>query len=547
MPRNGSLFMLFSALAVCLHTLKLHICMLWLTMVLRKPAIARRIIAIDLLRRSDQMQGHRRRAQSTPASRFRFRHSLVRDLQPNQARFRSKTHGLVAATMQGGEHTHERVKSKTPAASLLTAANLEGSYLRSEQSGINEIYKLDTTAKRSVTDSELPSVPRKVSTTGSSAIAQNFHEDHAQAGSKESPIFISTCAPPTPLVSPTEEARCEYTCEKTPEQGETRRTMTGQLQPHNDFWHTPPLSDIGSASSDTTSAEKRHWPSCTKSSTTVDNQADVTEGAKENSCVDPCPMLTDAESRARKRWSAFSMDSISTAIRKSSTANLRARTKIDGGLLEFKAKMAEPKEPLPTSKHRRILSLNLPIRPCSSQLDRTPHTPSRPTSFITPASRTVHDAVDAATQTEAELQYKQRHIFVGTVSLHAFLEVLETTTLNTTTKLAVMKGFTALASKEQLRARRDSLDPEDWNLVTRITADITDFDYLVLARVQLGSISLQQFVDAIPFNVFEEVPVTTVVEAFKVASHLDAIESRNTSSKARVFRDLLLSRSNPVD
>jgi hypothetical protein len=137
---------------------------------------------------------------------------------------------------------------------------------------------------------------------------------------------------------------------------------------------------------------------------------------------------------------------------------------------------------------------------------------------------------------EQELQYKHRHTFIGTASLHSFLEVLETSSPGTTSKLAIMKAFTILASNEQILFRQTSSSTADWNLVTRITPDISTFDCITLARVQLGSVSLQLFVDLVPFNTRSEAHIALVVDAFKVASHMDTQAGRNTRSKARAFR-----------
>jgi hypothetical protein len=64
MPRDGPLFTLLRIIAVCLHTIRLHFCMLWLTTIMQKPAIARRVIAIELLRRLDQIEGRRSTTQT---------------------------------------------------------------------------------------------------------------------------------------------------------------------------------------------------------------------------------------------------------------------------------------------------------------------------------------------------------------------------------------------------------------------------------------------------------------------------------------------------
>ncbi|KAF3039411.1 hypothetical protein E8E12_008890 [Didymella heteroderae] len=152
-----------------------------------------------------------------------------------------------------------------------------------------------------------------------------------------------------------------------------------------------------------------------------------------------------------------------------------------------------------------------------------------------------------AVQTELELEYKNRHTFIGTASLHDFLDTLETSSLGSTSKLAVMKAFTILASNEQRLYRRNSINPEGWDLVTRITPDVSDFDCVTMARVLLGSISLQLFVDSIPFDINSETPILATVEAFKNASHMDAEQARCGESKARTFRSWLLRQDRAVE
>ena len=195
---------------------------------------------------------------------------------------------------------------------------------------------------------------------------------------------------------------------------------------------------------------------------------------------------------------------------------------------------------MPGRTHRRNVSLKVPIRVASSQSSSDQHRPSTP-STSKPHAHPVSSTPTPAPQTEAELHYKQRHIFVGTASLFSFLSALETSPVGSTTRAAVLRAFTQLAAKEQQLARQRSQNPADWHLVSRITADnITDWDYVVLARVLLGSVSLQQFVDSIPFGEAEEVSLVVVVDAFKNASHVDAREDGEAGGRAGALRGWLL-------
>lgn len=556
MPRDNRLFTLVLALAVCLHTVRLHICMLWLTMVLQKPAIARRAIATELLRWSDQMDGYRRRAQSIPAPRRCFDHSLTCSLQPTQTPPRSKTYWPSAATAIGRAQDPQQDSSKVLAAGHLAASKDLDRALRLERLDQSNTSNSVTTPDQISTDSAPFGT---VSNTASSGDAYDSRASQSQAACGEKGVPAAVDAYPTPPISPTRRARRLYAqsgvaYEPTPQFGESQQTKVTRRQYS---FHTPLLSDIESASSNETCVKWKSWPS----STDVNLQHDATGGAQENHPDSPSHVLMatprvlarTGDSCTQRRWSAYSVESVSSTVRKSSPTTLRSRGKTNRGLLEFKAKAAGPREPLLTRKHRRVLSLNLPIRPSFSQPDSAPPTPAQPSTFIASTPRLSDDEATAAAQIDAELQYKQRHIFVGTASLHAFLEALETSSSETTTKPAVMKAFTALASKEQLMARRSSQNPDDWNLVTRITPDTLDYgySYITLARVQLGSISLQQFLDSIPFHFHhtchEHAPLVAVVDAFKIASHMDAVESSNSNTKARAFRTLVLSQSNPLD
>jgi len=66
MPRDSALFSLLCVITVYLHTARLYVYMLWLTMIMQRPAIARRALAIELFRRLTQMEGERRRSYSSP-------------------------------------------------------------------------------------------------------------------------------------------------------------------------------------------------------------------------------------------------------------------------------------------------------------------------------------------------------------------------------------------------------------------------------------------------------------------------------------------------
>lgn len=148
-------------------------------------------------------------------------------------------------------------------------------------------------------------------------------------------------------------------------------------------------------------------------------------------------------------------------------------------------------------------------------------------------------SVDTLTQEERDLEYKHRHTFIGTGSLDDFLENLETTPHHTATKDAAARAFVQLASSEQLYARQYSARTQRWDLVSRTTLnvmDVTSVDYVVQSQVKLGSITLRQFMELIPFDEFDEVAALRIVEAFSVASHMDATADTSAQSKARAFR-----------
>ncbi|KAF2799695.1 hypothetical protein K505DRAFT_230443, partial [Melanomma pulvis-pyrius CBS 109.77] len=184
--------------------------------------------------------------------------------------------------------------------------------------------------------------------------------------------------------------------------------------------------------------------------------------------------------------------------------------------------------------HRRKISLALPIkvRPVRHQIPLPAPTPPTVPEKTAPAS----------SQVERELEYQHRHTFIGTASLDDFLEVLELSQDHTTTKSKVAKAFVILASTEQLLARQSSSHGTGWELVSRITPDVSSghTDYLTQALVKLGSITLRQFLELIPFNDKDETAAMSVVEAFCGASHLDKTVGSGTGSKAKAFRSWLL-------
>ncbi|CAN9471713.1 unnamed protein product [Alternaria alternata] len=144
---------------------------------------------------------------------------------------------------------------------------------------------------------------------------------------------------------------------------------------------------------------------------------------------------------------------------------------------------------------------------------------------------------------ERDLEYKHRHTFIGTASLDDFIEILEISKTHTTTKGAVARAFVQLASAEQLYARQCSTRNNGWELITPTSLtvmDVTSVDYIVQLRVKLGSITLRQFLDLIPFDEDDEAAAVHVVEAFSIASHMDTTAAIGTISKAKAFRSWLV-------
>ncbi|KAF2997978.1 hypothetical protein E8E13_006615 [Curvularia kusanoi] len=280
---------------------------------------------------------------------------------------------------------------------------------------------------------------------------------------------------------------------------------------------------------------------------------DTTEGASEyasRTSIDgrEDEYIENQRTHVRRHRRNISINSVSTTVRRSTPVTLRSRSTANGGLLELKANGARTQETTPSRAHRRNLSLKMPIRLSSPQSTDNQQALKRLSSLSTSSSYASPTNLPPAAQNAAELRYKQRHIFVGTASLSAFLGALETSPFGYTTRLSVMRAFTLLASKEQQLARQRSTSHEDWNLISRITPETSDFDnYTFLARVQLGSVSLQRFVDSIPFGERDEASLVVVVEAFKNAAHVDAQEESGNGGEALEFKRWLLGHGEDVE
>jgi hypothetical protein len=486
MPRDSRLFTLSLAIDVCLRIVRLHICMLWLTKIMQRPAVARRALAAELLRQLDQTETRRHRSHSLTAPRPRF----TGILQRRQSSTRIHPH-LYRPEPELLSEPH----CSLPWQSAVGTA-MDG--LAIERFSMEDLLK---TSRFKDGPRTCPNIPQNLD---------------------------SLSADPTPPVSP----------KALPAKTDSLRQFSSRC--------TPPPSNDGMSSPDTASKEADRSPAPNWRKPTTSTEEDTVEGANEDDMDSPDRTLVDITDITgiiddpstplyRRHWRNCSINSTSTSLRRSTPRTLRAQSNINGGLLEFKASAVKPNDATPTRTHRRNMSLTLPIPVIVSQ-----HVGSQPSHAQPPVSQmTVHDAL--------ELQYKYRHIFIGTVSLYNFLKTLETSPLRSTTKLSVMKAFTALAYKEQLLCRQSSSSPEDWDLVTRITPRVSDFTTMTLARVQLGSISLQQFVDRIPFDAHNEAPTATIVEAFKNASRMDNEQDGDTENRAHAFRSWLLSETKTME
>ena len=526
MQRNSRLFMLLLALAVWLHTVNLHVHMLWLTFVMRKPAVVRRIVATELLRRMDQLNMQRRRSSITQTPRLCCTRSPLRDSQFKATQTRSNDYLASPGTAQ----INLRLRVQAACGPSLTSG-------ASTTHEIRNLCRLKSSV--SYNTFEASKCPGPETSSARSSVAQHISANAITQDQQhlDLPQLYSTCSQDEPTTTSTQ---------KVPRRGR-------QFTIRADF--TPPWSEAGSSRRDASPIGPDHQASSPFRSLDVNYHDDPTEGSSEDTSQHMYSNnLEDAfiESRGTSLRKHRRKNSIESAtpitMRRSTPVTLRARDKANGGLLELKANSARPREStpsrMPSRTHRRNVSLKVPIRVASSQSSGDQHLSST-LGAHTPRARARPDfsAPTTATQTEAELHYKQRHIFVGTASLFSFLSVLETSPLGYTTRVAVLRAFTLLAAKEQQLARQRSQNPADWHIVSRITADnITDWDYLILARVQLGSVSLQQFVDSIPFGEGEEASLVVVVDAFKNASHVDLEGERGEGRQAGALRGWLLER-----
>lgn len=224
--------------------------------------------------------------------------------------------------------------------------------------------------------------------------------------------------------------------------------------------------------------------------------------------------------------------------------SLGERARMNDGMLKLKANSTKnANAEIRTNRHWRKLSLNIPIRPAHGQLAHVESTASGDMSAHKAPFYETRKSLSMSLQ-ERELEYKHRHTYIGTASLDDFLETLYISSEHTVSKRAIIKAFVSLAATEQQQARLDSTDPNGWELVSRITPDVSSVDYVAQSQVKLGSISLRQFLDLIPFNGMGEIGALLVVEAFYTASHMDAKVEQSPGSKARNLRAWMLSQSN---
>lgn len=562
MPRDNPLFTLLLIIAVCLHTVKLHVCMVWLTTIMQKPAIARRTIAIELLRQLDRIEGYARRAQSAPTPHTRFvdsRHGCKQSIPVRLDGTSRRSSALTMATQVSLPAQDACVVTRE---CLATYGHVHGA--SSSEPATHDANGHSTISELTWAYSMCPSGTEGVWTNTRLGKPRDFSRCRRLNGQIERRAAIVTGAEPTPPSTPLKDLRTanvqDYTSEHTStfQRKSGQRRMLGNKRPENrtpqlqdsqssrslaNYGYTPPFSDFESSGSDATPTE---WysPSTPLSGKLAAGLDDHTIGGAEEDELDSPAFVSSSNGNEHRQ--KYCTDIKSSAKRKTSSVLLQARSTTNGGLLDLRASAARRKDIRPTHVHRRNLSIKLPIPPKSIQLggvqrnDHQPSAPSTPIPTPTPAE------TSTATHSLLELQYKYRHIFIGTASLYTFLETLETSSPTTTTLAAIMRAFKNLAAREQLLYRQSSSDPSDWNLITRITPDISDFDCVTLARVQLGSVSLQQFVDSVPSNAAGEVAVEVVVDAFKIASHIDADDGRGAGSKARAFGTWVLARGEAV-
>ncbi|CAO2652443.1 Nn.00g007260.m01.CDS01 [Neocucurbitaria sp. VM-36] len=255
-------------------------------------------------------------------------------------------------------------------------------------------------------------------------------------------------------------------------------------------------------------------------------------------------LSTPVPKRHEQRQRRLSTDSAS-GLARTPKIPLRARAKTNDGMLQFRASPAkEPTKSAPARRHRHKISLNIPVVTSVQPFDGFQDSTLRAAKTDSPRRLRTRDiqVPNTLTLAERELEYKHRRTFIGTASLDDLLELLEVTPEHTTTKDAIAKAFIALSSTEQLYARQCSRRSDGWALVSRVTPDVTDIDYVAQLQVKLGSITLRQFLNLILFSDEEEVEALHVVEAFSAASHMDVMAGVGTGSKARAFRSWMVSQ-----
>lgn len=161
------------------------------------------------------------------------------------------------------------------------------------------------------------------------------------------------------------------------------------------------------------------------------------------------------------------------------------------------------------------------------------------------------------------MEYLHRNIFLGITSLNTFLDHLEADFICkckqkpkllltehqvcycpiTVTRHNIIQAFSTLAEKEQTLVRSMSPNREGWDLVHPIELTDDDVDITALTRIQLGSITLGEFLESLGL-VEREVPtaIKYVVKAFERACRIDMMRQRNRGSKAEAYRRRMLLR-----
>ena len=260
----------------------------------------------------------------------------------------------------------------------------------------------------------------------------------------------------------------------------------------------------------------------------------------------PTPTRKPSVRHRRHLPSSSAFDTVRAALDPS-----RSRSKTSDGLLSFKASpFRGPADKTIRGRHRHKISLNLPVKVQIAQSETSAQRKLPDLSFWAESPHHLQTAPGTAmtstlTPDERDLEYKHRRTFIGTGSLDDFLELLEVSDTYLTTQNAVVGAFVQLSSAEQIYARQFSTEPDGWELVSRVKLDVMDvasIDYVIQLQVKLGSITLRQFLDMIPFDKNKQAAAMQVVEAFSAASHMDAKTTMGTTTKARWFRSWIVAQ-----